>query len=63
MADYRIFLLGPDEHIIGVDIVRCESDIEAMAEGSAAGRLNGGVEIWQNTRMVGRLGAPTSRSP
>jgi hypothetical protein len=57
MVDYRIFLLGLDGHIVGVDVVRCESDLEAMAAASAAGRPDRGVEIWQNARMVGRLHA------
>ena len=55
MADYRIFFLGPDEHIIGVDIVQCRSDLEAMAAAGVSERSDAGVEIWQNARMVGRI--------
>ncbi|WP_428491020.1 hypothetical protein [Rhodopila sp.] len=63
MADYRIFFLGPDEHITGVEIVECRSDLEAMAAAGVAGRPDGGVEVWQNARMVGRInvaGRPVS---
>lgn len=63
MADYRIFFLGPDGHIVGVDIVHCQSDFEAMAVAGTAGRSDGAAEIWQNARMVGRInvaGSPVS---
>jgi hypothetical protein len=63
MTDYRIFFLGPDEHIVGVDIVSCRSDLEALAAAGTAERSDGGAEVWQSARMVGRInvaGEPVS---
>ena len=58
MADYRIFFLGPNAHITGVEVVRCESDIEAMAIAGTFEDRGGGLEVWQNARMIGGIKAP-----
>ena len=57
MADYRIFFLGPDGHMTGVEVVDCQSDLEAMAAAGVAGQPDSGVEVWLNDRMVGSIKA------
>jgi hypothetical protein len=57
MADCRIFFLGPDEHFTGVEVVSCESDIEAMAIAGTLEHRGSGLEVWQNARMIGGIKA------
>ena len=55
MRDYRIYVIGDDDHIAGMpEVISYVSDEEVVQ--SAAQRLNGhDLEIWQGSRKVKRL--------
>jgi hypothetical protein len=58
MTDYRLYRIGGDGHIKGVETVKCASDEEArMAAIDLRGDLPA-MEIWSETRFVARVGAP-----
>jgi hypothetical protein len=51
---YRIYLLGPDDHITrGLD-VHCSSDLEAFAEIARLVGISPAAELWCGARRVGR---------
>jgi hypothetical protein len=52
--EYRIYVLGKDNHFVGVHHVECGDDDQALAV--ATQLLDGAdLEIWQGDRRVGQL--------
>jgi hypothetical protein len=59
MAEYRVYEIGDDDHIVSSTALICRDDQEAIARTRefAAGRV---LEIWSGERFVTRL-APEVR--
>jgi hypothetical protein len=54
MPSYRVYRVGPDQHIIGVEVVHAAADEEALA--AAKKQLDRHtLEVWANARFLGRL--------
>jgi hypothetical protein len=51
---YRIYLLGPDDHITRGHDVHCSSDLEAFAEIAPLVGISPAAELWCGARRVGR---------
>jgi hypothetical protein len=58
MAEYRVYTVGIDGHIIGFEALLCVDDVEAI---NKAGRLVGShdIELWSGDRLVIRLNHTT----
>ena len=55
MAEYRAYIVGQDDHFIGIQELVCGDDKEAVAE--AKQLLDGhDIEVWSGDRLVIRLG-------
>ena len=56
MVHYRFYQLDATGHVVRGDDLMCETDEQALRDG--AGRLPEGKlgEVWQGTRVVGRIG-------
>lgn len=54
MTAYRLYFLDTRNHILGVEILDCDSDAQAI---EAAGRLapHRDFELWDRDRLVARL--------
>jgi hypothetical protein len=55
MQTYRVYFLGPDDHIKAVEVISCKNDAEAKLR--AAGFLKerkafASVEVWREKDMV-----------
>ena len=55
MPVYRVFMLGNDDHITGVEIVDCPSDDEAMTRAFGLTGDGKAVEVWELARRIGRV--------
>ena len=57
MREYRVFILGPDDRVMGSVDLLCEDEGEAI---EAAKQLVNGrdVELWQLDRMIERFNRP-----
>ena len=55
MATYRVFMLGSDDHFVGVKLIECATDDEAMRNAPVVAGGHKAVEIWEFARRVGRL--------
>jgi hypothetical protein len=55
MATYRVFMLGNDDHFVGVKLVDCPTDEEAMNLAPRVGGAHKAVEVWKFGRRVGRV--------
>ena len=54
MGDYRVFLLDARNRVTGVEIIKAESDEDALA--LAKQYIDGhDVEIWKGDKSIGRL--------
>jgi hypothetical protein len=50
MSDYRVYIIGPDGHVIDRVDLLCDNEAEArLAKQLVAGR---DVELWQLDRMI-----------
>jgi hypothetical protein len=51
MSDYRVYIMGPDGHVIDRVDLLCDNEAEAirLAKQLVAGR---DVELWQLDRMI-----------
>jgi hypothetical protein len=54
MAEYRVYSIGDDGHIIRSTPLVCKDDAEAMEQASKIGQEHT-LEIWSGERLVGRL--------
>ena len=56
MAEYRVYEIGDDDHIVRSTALVCKDDHEAiaMAREFAGGHV---IEIWSRERFVARLGS------
>jgi len=55
MAIYRVFLLGADDHFVGVEAIDCATDREVMGRAPDVAGGHRAVEIWDLARCVGRI--------
>jgi hypothetical protein len=54
MAEYRVFLVGPDGHFKGVHELECADDKEATEQ--ALQLVDGcDVELWSHDRFVAKI--------
>jgi hypothetical protein len=63
MATYRVFMLGNDDHIVGVELLDCPTDFEAMVRAPDIGNKHKAVEIWDLARLVGRVDLSSRQTP
>jgi hypothetical protein len=63
MPPYRVYLIGPDNHITGLHVAECEDDAAAMAQAAGFVTREHGVETWQGDRLVGQLPAAMPKRP
>jgi hypothetical protein len=62
MADYRCYLVNNLDQILSATELQCEADSEAMLQAGALAQSQSLiVEIWNGTRLVGRV--PRSAAP
>lgn len=54
MPHYRLYHLGPDNHIRQAESLECEDD-GAAVEAARARQEDQALELWQDTRVVARL--------
>jgi hypothetical protein len=54
--NYRIYLLDVSDHFLAAKDVVCETDQEAFAQAADLIGSHAGAELWEQTRLVGRLG-------
>jgi len=56
MSTYRIYFVGQDDHLHGGENIECTTDDEAVD--CALKRIGDfpAVEVWCDTRSVGRIG-------
>ena len=54
--NYRVYLLDVSDHFLAAKDVVCETDQEAFAYAADLIGNHAGAEIWEQTRLVGRLG-------
>ena len=54
--NYRIYLLDVSDHFLAAKDVVCETDQEAFAQAADLIGSHTGAELWEQTRLVGRLG-------
>jgi hypothetical protein len=57
MANYRLFFIGRDDHIVKAELVDCPTDGDAIAAARAACREHPAVEVWELARWVERIDA------
>jgi hypothetical protein len=57
MANYRLFFIGRDDHIVKAEVVDCPTDGDAIAAARAACREHPAVEVWEQARWVERVAA------
>ena len=55
MADYRIYLLGDDGHIVSGSDACCANDEDALALAKGMLKNGGRAEVWQGTRCVDQI--------
>jgi hypothetical protein len=60
MANYRLFFIGRDDHIVKAEVLDCPTDSEAVAAARAACGEHPAVEVWELERKVGRVDADTA---
>jgi hypothetical protein len=56
MPEYRIYLVGPDDHFHKTGTVDCSSDDEAVTLALEHMEHFVAVEVWCGTRLIGRVG-------
>lgn len=51
MAEYRAYIVGPDDHFLGFEEIVCDDDEQAIQQGR---RLvdDYGIELWNGPRLV-----------
>jgi hypothetical protein len=59
--NYRIYLLDVSDHFLAAKDVVCETDQEAFAQAADLIGSHAGAELWEQTRLVGRLGSGRGR--
>ncbi len=58
VTDYRVYRLNEHGRIAGAgDDIACSCDNEALSHAQQMAEHCPAVEVWQNTRCVGRVGA------
>ena len=57
MTHYRVYRIGDDGHIKGVEHVECGSDEEARAAAINLKRNCSAMEVWSGKRFVTRIDA------
>jgi len=55
MAHYRLFFMGPDDHIVRAQVVECATDGEAVAVARASCSGHSAIEVWERARKVERV--------
>jgi hypothetical protein len=60
MANYRLFFIGHDDHIIKAKVVDCPTDGDAVALARAACAEHPAIEIWEGARKVDRVDADST---
>jgi hypothetical protein len=55
MASYRLFFIGPDDHIVKAEVIDCSTDTEAVAVAVASCREHPAIEVWDRARRVERV--------
>jgi hypothetical protein len=59
MSSYRIYLLDEVGSIAACDDYECADDAAATELAATLGPMRSSVEIWQGTRCVGSVSAPS----
>ena len=59
--EFRMYWIGPDEHIKAAQNFECASDAEAKAEALEIIGDYPAIEIWEGIRFVAHLTAPASQ--
>jgi len=60
MNSYRLYVLGPQEHVLDARELQFSDDEAALAQAKALREDNYAVEVWAGERLLGRLGAEFS---
>ena len=60
MADYRLYFIGRDDHIVKAEVVDCPTDSDSVTAARAACGEHPVVEVWDWARRVGRINADTA---
>jgi hypothetical protein len=60
MADYRIYTLGLDRHVVGSRIIEAATDEEALATAKEL-HSDRALEVWTGARKVGTVPAEQSQ--
>jgi hypothetical protein len=55
MAHYRLFFIGPDDHIVRAQVVDCATDSDAIAAARVLCKDHSSVEVWEHARKVERV--------
>jgi hypothetical protein len=55
MANYRLYFIGADDHIVKAEVIDCPTDDDAVAVARASSAEHSAVEIWELARKVKRL--------
>lgn len=55
MPDYQLYLLTVSDHIDRTVLLTCDDDEQALAEMAINAVTAGGVELWQDQRLVRRV--------
>jgi hypothetical protein len=58
MALYRVYMIGSDRHIQGVENIICTSDQEACVEAERMLNLYKLAEVWEGRRLVAQVRGP-----
>jgi hypothetical protein len=58
MALYRVYMIGPDDHIKEAENIECATDQEACAEAQRRLDRHPAAEVWEGRRLVARIRAP-----
>jgi hypothetical protein len=55
MAHYRLFFIGPDDHIVRAQVVDCATDGDAIAAARVLCKGHSSIEVWEHARKVERV--------
>lgn len=55
MANYRLYFIGADDHIVKAAVIDCPTDDDAIAAARAVCGEHPAVEVWELARRVERV--------
>jgi hypothetical protein len=62
MANYRLYFIGADDHIVKAEVIDCPTDDDAIAAARVVCAEHPAVEVWERARRVQRVDASISVS-